>query len=773
MAVHDTFSDKGPPGPGPTRRLAVGAIPLPLWAKDYAGLGLIALLLYGAINFYANDPYYLQIICTIGVAIIIATGLNLIVGYIGQVVLGHAGFVALGGYATGLLLGRVTGKTNFIDYLYVRKLAGYDADEQRDPVRATAARQAALDSTNSLVLTLTIIVAALTIVLGAFLYRRWRQVRASGGVAQPHFWNHTATLRLVTRGLLAVGAAGGLVLYLLTAISQSGNAPGKPVTGLPWVLFAVWALSFVVLYYLANRARVRTSQDSGRLRVSFWDRPATVRLMLLLAVIGGGLLVALGLVLYLVGFWMLQNFWAVLLLGAGVTAVFGYVLAQPALRVKGPYLSMVTIAFGTIVYEVVNSSTLQPLLGSQGGSSRIPYPMTARDPKSDLIYPSLDKGVHDLEFYWTAMIIATFALLAVYVVRSFIRTRWGRSLIAIRENDIGAASVGINVTRSKTLAFVISSTVAGIGGVLLTYSFSSIDPSFSLLSVSVAYVTMLILGGAGTLYGPVLGAILITIIPEFLKNIGKSKSENFVFGLDGLNGYLTPLVLLGLVIAFLVAVRVLRNPRLANYLALAAGLLVILNSFEIFKSLTNALGSINGIGFTKVSFDASDWLIILFYYVMIAAGLAITTARLRKIALRLIAAAFIIFIPSFFRLGEGFVQNSAAANFSAVTTLLTMYGAILLYFLYLVPKGIGGLLGGLIDRFFPTSHKILQRRIQATPADGSVQIPGQMVDWQKIFNIGLTLVTIVLLQLFFTRTMLGKSVRAVAFNPTAAGYDWV
>ena len=692
-------------------------LPLPLWLKDYAGLGLLTVALFGMINLDANDAYSLQILCSIGVAIIVATGLNLIVGYIGQVALGQAGFVALGGYMVGLITGHYTSNNNWIDYLYVYKVAGFEADEQKNAAAAIAKRKAALEATNNLLLTITICVIVLTVGLGIFFWLRWQHVRRSGGVAEAHFWQKAALMKNLTRVILGIGAVGAIIIYIITVLSRP---TGKLSEGIPWILFATWAISFAVLYYLSDRTATRATADSGQLRVSFWDRPTTVRAFFLTTVIGGGLLTLLGILFYTVGFWLLQNFWATLLLGIGVTAAFGYLLALPALRVKGPYLSMVTIAFGTIVYEIANSSTLQPLLGAQGGLSRIPYPVTERDPKTDLIYPSLSQAVNLQQLFWTAIITAAAAVLTVYLVRSFMRTRWGRSLIAIRENEIGAGSVGINVTRTKTLAFVMSAASGGVGGVLFAYSFNQIDPTVSLLSVSIGYVTMLILGGSGTLYGPILGAVLITLIPEFLKNFKEGDNARYVFALDGLNGYLTPLVLLGLVILYLVARQALKNERLAYLAGLAAGLVVVLNSYEVFKSLTNALGSLQGIGFAKVNFDPTDWLIIAFYYVMIVAGLVITIKTVRLIAVRTLAAVFILFIPTFYKLGEGFVSNSNAPEFRPVGILLSMYGAILLYFLYLVPNGIGGLLGRYIDRFFPTSHKIKSPASRQTAsADGS------------------------------------------------------
>src|SRR5690242_16730546 len=92
-------------------------IALPQWVKDYGAIALVALFMFSAIWNYAQDKYFLQILCSIGVAIVVATALNLVVGYIGQVALGHAGFVAIGGYVTGLLIGRLNGDNNWIDFL--------------------------------------------------------------------------------------------------------------------------------------------------------------------------------------------------------------------------------------------------------------------------------------------------------------------------------------------------------------------------------------------------------------------------------------------------------------------------------------------------------------------------------------------------------------------------------------------------------------------------------------------------------------------------------
>src|SRR5437868_1337637 len=136
---------------------------LPEWVKDYSPILLVGLFILSATWNYAQDKYYLQIICSMGVAIVVASALNLVVGYIGQVALGHAGFVAIGGYVAGLLLGRIPGNNNWIDYLYVRKVAGYSPGEQANPAAATAARERALNNLNNTLLTLLPIAVVLTL----------------------------------------------------------------------------------------------------------------------------------------------------------------------------------------------------------------------------------------------------------------------------------------------------------------------------------------------------------------------------------------------------------------------------------------------------------------------------------------------------------------------------------------------------------------------------------------------------------------------------------
>ncbi len=306
-----------------TKKNTPGALALPEWVKDYGGILLIGLFILASSWNYAQDKYYLQIICSIGVAVIVATALNLVVGYIGQVALGHAGFVALGGYVTGLLLGRIPGSNNWIDYLYLRKAAGYTLNEQANPSKAIVARDTALDNVNNTLLTLLPFAIGITSVLGLFFWLRWRKVKQNNGRLERHFWHNPQIMRGIFYG--AVG--GGALLTLLSYILNLSIALPSIVT------LMVLVLALVISYLCWNQLR-KVLDPNTPLRPGYWDKPEVLKAFFLTTVLLGGL-ISLSLAIFrFVGFWVLQNFWVAMVLGAVLTGIFGYLLALPALPLR-------------------------------------------------------------------------------------------------------------------------------------------------------------------------------------------------------------------------------------------------------------------------------------------------------------------------------------------------------------------------------------------------------------------------------------------------------
>ncbi len=756
---------------------------VPLWTKDYAGiLGVGALFFIfifinaGIFNNGEVQRTELQILSSIGVGIIVASGLNLVIGYIGQVALGHAALVTLGGYVLGLLVARIPGEINWIDYLSVR------VDNAGKPLayNELTARESAWINTQNLLFIILLVLVGLTLILGGLLFWRYQHVRKTGGKAETHFWQKPAAMRTVTLSIWIVGGVLSLAVYVLTIVTGRKSVTGEDITDIPWILFAVVLTTTIVLGYLSQVGHNNARTYEGGIRPSFWDKPSWVGKMLAWTVGLGIVLIVLDFCLMTFSFQILQNFWAAIILGAIVTGFFGYILALPALRVKGPYLSMVTIAFGLGIYELANSVTLRPMLGSQSGMNRIPFPTSGRDPIKQVIDQPSDRPSANGELVIMVIIIGIAVVLTLYSIRSFMRSRWGRSLIALRENEIGAASVGINVTRMKTLAFVMSATLAGVAGVLNSYALSFIGPNLAVLQESVKYVTMIILGGVGILFGPVVGAVIIGLIPNILRRLDETKADS----LFNMVSYIAPWLLLALLIAYFAtrknsseglkriaryvlalitvaygAITVINSginfdekARVWSYITCAAGailivtllvwgwnytknlhasaifgtalgMVVLFNSIEVYRAVLLAIGAGRGIGIKKQDIGAVNILLVLLYVALFIVAVVYTPKEVRRLTIRSIAIGFIVAIPGIYTLIIGLLNPDAPA-FKPSLVELTLYGAILLFFIYLVPKGAGGLIGSFVESYFPTKRGIdrsyLHRAAPSASADAGI-----------------------------------------------------
>lgn len=186
---------------------------------------------------------------------------------------------------------------------------------------------------------------------------------------------------------------------------------------------------------------------------------------------------------------------------AGVVAgALGLLLGLPALRLKGIYLAFATLGFQFIVLHAV--LRWESLTGGANGMS----------------VPAAALGAFTLEdpvrfFYLTAAV----ALLLGLGMGNVMRSRYGRALVALRDSDIAASAVGVNEVRQKTLAFGVSAAYAGIAGGLLAHFLGYIGPDHFTVLLSVEYLAIIVLGGVGTILGSVLGAIVITLLPEGLR----------------------------------------------------------------------------------------------------------------------------------------------------------------------------------------------------------------------------------------------------------------
>ncbi|MDM0114252.1 branched-chain amino acid ABC transporter ATP-binding protein/permease [Variovorax sp. J22R133] len=197
------------------------------------------------------------------------------------------------------------------------------------------------------------------------------------------------------------------------------------------------------------------------------------------------------------------SFWAAWPLAAAMAGVMGALLALPALRVKGPYLAMITIAFGFIVEHSVVE--MRDLTGGQNGIMGIAA-------------PSLFAGVVRGEKAVAMLAIVTAGLmLALYAWLS--RGTWGAAMRAVRDSETAAESVGINPLVVKTVAFAVSAVAAGIAGGLFAPLSGFVTPSTFGFGQSILFVLVVVIGGAGSIAGPLVGAIVVALLPEVLSSL--------------------------------------------------------------------------------------------------------------------------------------------------------------------------------------------------------------------------------------------------------------
>ncbi len=183
-----------------------------------------------------------------------------------------------------------------------------------------------------------------------------------------------------------------------------------------------------------------------------------------------------------------------------VAAAAGCLIALPSLRLKGLYLALATLAFYVIVDFLLRKA--EPLTGGAAGT-HVPHPSAFG------WTISTDRG-----FYFLILTVA--ALCAVFVA-NLQRTWVGRAMMAVRDSDIAAEMTGISVFRTKLLAFAVSSFLGGMAGSLMGYYLQFINPDNFSLAVSVAYIAIIIVGGLGTVFGSIVGAIFMTFLPELVR----------------------------------------------------------------------------------------------------------------------------------------------------------------------------------------------------------------------------------------------------------------
>ena len=178
--------------------------------------------------------------------------------------------------------------------------------------------------------------------------------------------------------------------------------------------------------------------------------------------------------------------------GGIVAALFGFLIGVPVLRLRGDYLAIVTLGFGEIIKSIIN------VLGPTGGA----------------------KGLRSIPTYSTYenfIVPFILAVITVLIIKNLVNSRDGRAIMAVRDNDIAAESIGIKVSSFKIKAFVIGAFFAGIAGVIYGHNVGIIKPTTFDYNKSIEILVMVVLGGMGSIPGSIIAAIILTVLPELLR----------------------------------------------------------------------------------------------------------------------------------------------------------------------------------------------------------------------------------------------------------------
>lgn len=205
-------------------------------------------------------------------------------------------------------------------------------------------------------------------------------------------------------------------------------------------------------------------------------------------------------------------FWLSLPAGGAMAALIGVIVGMPSLRIKGLYLAIATLAAQFIIEWVINHTPA--ISGGAQASIEVPPPS---------LFGYELKSQRELYFF-----LMFFAALAIVATLNLVRSRVGRAFIAVRDQDIAAEIIGVNVYRTKLLAFAISSFYAGVAGVLYTYYLGIATYEQFQLVTSIDFLAMVIIGGLGSVLGSVYGAVFVTLLPIVIRIFMESVGTLFV-----------------------------------------------------------------------------------------------------------------------------------------------------------------------------------------------------------------------------------------------------
>ena len=211
------------------------------------------------------------------------------------------------------------------------------------------------------------------------------------------------------------------------------------------------------------------------------------------------------------------RFFLAILIGAAFAAVFGVLIGIPVLRLRGVYLAIVTLAFGEIIKNVINTFYIG--MDSKGFhfSMKDQFSM-GMEPTGTMLLsgPQSITGIPKNSTFFIGILLV---LVTLFIVLNLIDSRDGRAIKAVRDNRIAAESVGINITKYKLMAFTVSAALAGVAGALYSHNLATLQASKFNFNTSILALVFVVLGGIGNIRGSVIAAVVLTALPELLRSL--------------------------------------------------------------------------------------------------------------------------------------------------------------------------------------------------------------------------------------------------------------
>ncbi|MBR2038476.1 MAG: branched-chain amino acid ABC transporter permease, partial [Lachnospiraceae bacterium] len=220
-----------------------------------------------------------------------------------------------------------------------------------------------------------------------------------------------------------------------------------------------------------------------------------------------------------------------IILGSAMAGLFGFLIGMPVLRLKGDYLAIVTLGFGEIIKTVVNVVYIGR--DENGFHFSIKSNMDLNMTENGKTIVKGAQGITGTPKDATFTIGIILLLVTLFIVLNLINSRDGRAIMAIRDNRIAAESVGINITKYKLMAFSISAALAGSAGVLYAHNLNTLTASTNNFgyNMSINILVFVVLGGIGNIRGSIIGAVILTLLPELLRSFNLDNLRMLIYAI--------------------------------------------------------------------------------------------------------------------------------------------------------------------------------------------------------------------------------------------------